>query len=81
MGMPVTGSITISGTPDAYTGRMTSTMGPINLRDITVEGQELSAVGESPDFFVLFTLLFDGDAFTGTWDAEGMTGYITGSRR
>jgi hypothetical protein len=81
MGMPVSGTITITGSPGAYAGTMTSDMGTIILRDIGVEGQELSAVGDSPDFVVVFVLVFDGDSFTGEWDAEGMTGFITGSRR
>ena len=81
MGMPVSGSFTISGSPGAYAGSMTSDMGAITLRDITVDGQELTAVGDSPDFVVVFVLVFEGDSFTGEWDAEGMTGFISGSRR
>jgi hypothetical protein len=81
MGMPVSGSFTITGSPGAYTGSMTSDMGAITLNDITVEGLELSAVGDSPDFVVVFVLVFDGDSFTGDWDAEGMSGFISGSRR
>ncbi len=81
MGAPISGTFTITGSSGAYTGTMTSDMGAIALRDITVEGQELTAVGDSPDFIVVFVLVFDGDDFTGEWDAEGMTGFITGSRR
>jgi hypothetical protein len=81
MGMPVSGSFTITGSPGAYAGTMTSDMGPIALRDIEVDGQELTAVGDSPDFVVVFVLEFEGGSFTGAWEAEGMTGFITGSRR
>ena len=81
MGMPVSGSFAITGSPGAYTGTMTSDMGPITLRDIEVDGLELSAIGDSPDFVVVFVLEFEGDSFTGEWEAEGMTGFITGSRR
>ena len=80
-GMPVGGSFTITGSTGAYTGTMTSDMGAITLRDIEVDGQELTAVGDSPDFIVVFVLEFDGDSFTGEWEAEGLIGYITGSRR
>ena len=81
MGAPISGTMTITGSPGAYTGSMTSDMGAISLRDIKVEGNELSAVGDSPDFVVFFVLVFEGDTFTGEWDAEGMTGFITGSKR
>ena len=81
MGAPISGTITITGSPGEYTGSMTSDMGAISLRDIKVEGNELSAVGDSPDFVVFFVLVFEGDTFTGEWDAEGMTGFITGSKR
>ena len=81
MGMPVSGSFTITGSPGSYAGSMTSDMGAIALRDIVVEGQELTAVGDSPDFIVVFVLVFDGDSFTGEWDAEGMNGFISGGRR
>lgn len=81
MGAPITGTFTISGTPGSYSGRMTTDMGAFAMSDIAVDGQELSFVGDSPDVVVLVMLVFDGDSFTGGWDAEGMSGAITGTRR
>jgi hypothetical protein len=80
-GMPVSGTFTITGSPGSYAGNMTSDMGAIALSDITVDGQEMTVVGDSPDFIVIFVLVFDGDSFTGEWDAEGMTGFVSGSKR
>jgi hypothetical protein len=81
MGSAVTGTFTITGTPGAYTGSMTTDMGGFAMSDIAVDGMKLSFVGESPDVVVLFLLVFDGDSFSGGWDAEGMSGSVTGSRR
>ncbi len=81
MGSTISGSFTISGSPGSYTGNMTSDMGGVSLRDISVDGQELSFVGDSPDFIVIFVLAFDGNSFSGEWDAEGMTGFVSGNKR
>jgi len=81
MGSAVTGTFTITGSTGSYAGNMTSDIGGITLREISVDGQELTFVGDSPDFVVIFVLVFDGDSFRGEWDAEGMSGFVSGSRR
>ena len=81
MGSAVTGTFTISGSPGSYSGSMTTDMGGFGMSDINVDGQELSFVGESPDVVVFFLLVFDGDSFSGEWDAEGMSGVVTGTKR
>ena len=81
MGTSVTGTITITGSPGSYRGNATSDVGSFALSDISVAGQELTFVGDSPDVVVFFILVFDGDSFTGEWDAEGMSGFVSGSRR
>lgn len=80
-GQPVTGVLSISGSPGAYTATMTSDVGNIQVRDITVEGVRLSFLGDHPDATVFIELVFSGDSFTGEWDAGDMFGYISGSRR
>jgi len=81
MGSSVTGTFTISGSPGSYSGNASSDIGSFSLREIEVNGQELTFVGDSPEFVVYFVLEFDGDNFTGEWDAEGMTGFISGQKR
>ena len=81
MGTSITGTFTISGSPGSYAGTMSSDMSGISMREISVDGQELTFVGDSPDFVVFFVLVFDGDSFTGEWDVEGMTGFVSGRKR
>ena len=80
-GTTMSGVFTVTGSPGAYTGTATSDLGTISLRDITVNGMELSFVGDLPDVTVLFVLTVTGNTFTGQWDAEGMVGYLTGNKR
>lgn len=80
-GQTVTGTMTITGTPGAYSGSISSDIGGLTLRDITVDGMELSFVGDMPDATVYFVLVFDGDSISGEWDAEGMVGFISGKKR
>ncbi len=81
MGSTVTGTFTISGSPGSYSGSASSDIGRFSLSEIAVDGQHLSFMGDSPDFVVYFALDFDGDSFTGQWDAEGMSGFISGQKR
>lgn len=81
MGSAVNGTFSITGSPGSYSGNMSTDMGGFSLRRISVNGHELSFLAESPDIFVIIALAFDGDAFTGRWDAEGMSGFISGKRR
>ena len=81
MGTSVTGTFTIAGSPGSYSGNISTDMGGFAMSDIAVDGQELTFVGESPDVVVFFLLVFDGDSFSGEWDAEGMLGFVTGNRR
>ena len=80
-GQQVTGSFTISGSPGAYTGNMTSDVGGMAMRNISVSGTEVTFMGDMPDATVFVFLVFDGASFTGEWEAEGMMGTLSGSRR
>jgi len=81
MGSPVNGTFTITGSPGSYRGNMTTNIGSFSLSDISVDGEELTVFAESPDVFVVFVLAFVGSSFTGEWDAEGMSGVVSGSKR
>jgi hypothetical protein len=81
-GQSFSGTMSIAGTRGTYTGSITSDMGPITMRNIEVTGMELTFLGDMADGTVVaFFLTFEGDAFTGEWEAEGMTGFISGSKR
>ena len=81
-GQTVTGTLTLSGAPGAYSGSMTSDIGGMTVRNISVDGMEVSFVGDMPEATVYFVLVFeDESSFSGEWDAEGMVGYLTGTKR
>ena len=80
-GQPLSGTFTITGEPGAYTGSISSDMGIIPLRNIEVDGLDLSFVGDLPDVTVFFTMTFEGNSFKGEWDAGGMIGSMSGTKR
>ena len=81
-GQPMTGTLTITGSPDAYNGSMsTDMMGTIALRSFAVDGMDLSFMADLPEATVSFLLTFEGDEFTGDWDAGGMMGTMSGTKR
>jgi hypothetical protein len=80
-GQPVSGVLSISGSPGAYTATMSSDIGNIGVRNIAVEGMRLSFIGDHPDATVFIELVFSGDSFSGEWDAGDTFGYLSGSRR
>jgi hypothetical protein len=80
-GQTMIGTMTITGSPGAYSGTISSDMGTIPMRNISIEGMELSFLGDLPDVTVSFILLFDGDSFEGEWDAGGMMGLMSGTKR
>jgi hypothetical protein len=81
-GQTLTGTLTITGSPGAYSGSMsTDMMGTFPLRSFSVDGMDLMFMADLPDATVSFFLTFEGDSFTGEWDAGGMTGFMSGSKR
>jgi len=80
-GMEMGAVLSISGDAGAYTGTVDSEMGPAPVRDIVVEGDAMTFVVDTPDMSVFFSVTFDGDTFSGDFDAGGMGGTITGTRR
>ena len=81
-GQTMTGSITITGSPGAYSGTISSGMlGTVPLRNIEVDGMDLSFLADIPEATVAFLLTFEDDSFEGEWDAEGMVGFISGTKR
>lgn len=80
-GMEMTGTMTITEADGVYSGLVSSDMGPILLGDFSIDGMEVTCVGEAPDMVVFFLLIFDEGTFTGDWDADGMSGAISGTKR
>lgn len=80
-GMGVNGQMRITGAPGAYEGAAyTDVTGEIPISDVTVEGNRATIVAETPDGPVQLVLVFDGDAFTGSWSLGPEGGAIRGRR-
>jgi hypothetical protein len=81
-GQTLTGTMEIAGTPGAYTGRITSSATePIPITTVTVEGQNMTVAGETPNgtLTIRMTMAADG-TFTGGWTLAGDGATLTGKR-
>jgi len=82
-GESVTGSLEIrQAEGGGYTGTLTASAAPepLPIRSVTVEGQTLTVVADTPDGPVTAVLTFTGDTFTGPWSYAGMSGTMAGKR-
>jgi len=81
-GTAVTGSIEIQKADGGgYSGWLyTSATDPLPIGSVTVEGQRVTLVGDTPDGPATLVLTFAGDAFTGSWNYAGMSGMMSGKR-
>lgn len=80
-GMEIMATLSIEGEPGAYSGTVDSDMGVMPVSDIVVEGDAMTFMIDSPDMAVFFAVTFEGADFAGDFDAGGMGGVITGTRR
>lgn len=82
-GMAVNGTMTISrNAAGAYEGTIaTNVTETIPIRTVTVTGQRMNVVADTPDGPLNFVLEFRGDEFSGTWELGAMTGTHSGKRR
>jgi hypothetical protein len=81
-GQTLTGTMEITGTPGAYAGRITSSATePIPITAVTVEGQNLTVAGETPNgtLTIRMTMAADG-TFTGGWTLANDGAMLTGKR-
>lgn len=80
-GQMVTGSIEIRQGQGGYTGVLsTSATEPIPVSSVTVAGQQVTVVSQTPDGPATLVLTFAGDTFTGSWTYAGMSGTMAGKR-
>ena len=80
-GMQLSAVMTISGEPGAYSGTVNSEMGPAPVSDIAIDGNQMTFAVDTQDMAVFFVVTFDGNNFSGQFDAGGMGGYISGTKR
>jgi hypothetical protein len=81
-GQALTGTMEISGTAGAYTGRITSSAtDPIPITAVTVDGRKMVVTGEAETGTLTIRMTFtDGPNFTGEWTLAGDGATLTGHR-
>jgi PBP1b-binding outer membrane lipoprotein LpoB len=80
-GMALLATLSIEGEPGAYTGMVDSEMGTMPVSNIAVEGNDMTFMVDTPEMAVYFAVTFEGPNFSGDFDAGGMGGFITGTKR
>jgi hypothetical protein len=79
---PLTGTITIGGTPGNYTGTIDAgAMGTFPVKGVTVSGQTMTIASEHPEGPLEVRLTFVGDEFTGSWHLGAQGGEMAGKRK
>jgi hypothetical protein len=81
-GSSAPGTMTISGTPGAYTGKIDRQgMGATDITSVRVDGQTLRITTNIAEGEVTLTMNFTGNEFTGNWSIQGAEGALSGKRR
>jgi hypothetical protein len=81
-GTPASGTITISGSPGAYTGSINAgEHGTFPIKSVVVSGQTLTINAEHPQGPLDVRLTFVADDFTGSWQLGTDTGEMVGKRK
>ena len=82
-GTPIRGTISISGTPGAYTGSIDTAdhRGIFPIKAVVVSGQAMTINAEHPEGPLDARLTFVADDFTGSWQLGTETGEMAGKRK
>jgi hypothetical protein len=74
-GQTVNGTVNITGTPGAYTGKILTSMFPeIPIHGAVVEGQGMIVRARMPDGELTLNMKFTDANFVGRWDLGGVQG-------
>ncbi|MBI2797506.1 MAG: hypothetical protein HYX65_12465 [Gemmatimonadetes bacterium] len=80
-GSPMKGTLSIAGSPGAYSGKIASDVLPeMPITSVTVDGQLMKLVADTPNGAVTVSLAFTGVNFTGNWELAGQSGSMAGKR-
>jgi hypothetical protein len=81
-GTPVSGTISIKGTPGAYSGSIDAgAHGNFPIKTVVVSGQTVAINAEHPQGPLDLRLTFVADDFTGSWQLGTDTGEMVGKRK
>jgi hypothetical protein len=82
-GQPVDGTVSISGGEGNYSGTVIPHGGvapPMPITSVTVEGQTITITADFEGELLSFTMVFQGDAYAGSWTLGSEYGTLSGSR-
>jgi hypothetical protein len=81
-GQEIAGTLEITGSPGAFAGSVQTDIGPdAPLSSVTIEGQIVTLIAETPDGPAVLELTVEGDTFGGTWALGAAGGTLRGTRR
>ena len=81
-GTPVTGTVSIKGTPGSYAGAIDAgALGIFPIKNVVVTGQTVTINAEHPEGPLDLRLTFVANDFTGSWQLGTDTGEIVGKRK
>jgi hypothetical protein len=81
-GQQMQATLTITGTPGAYSGTLDAQQGGSAIEDVVVDGTHVTFwVSPMPEFGIFFDLNFEGDTFTGTLDGGEFVADFSGKKR
>ena len=80
-GKPATGSMTVIGTPGAYTGQInTETRPTVTITMLATSGPVMIVTADVPQGVLVVRMRFAGDSITGNWALRSSGGRISGRR-
>lgn len=80
-GSPMKGNLSVTGSAGSYTGKMSSDITPeLPATSVSVEGQTMKVMLETPNGAATINLVFTGETFTGNWELGGTSGPLSGKR-
>lgn len=81
-GTPLKGTVTISGSPGAYTGSIDAgEVGIFPIKNVVVIDQTVVINADHPDGPLDLRLTFVGNDFNGSWQLGADTGQMVGKRK
>lgn len=81
-GDEVAGTITITGSPGAYRGSVSSSVTPdMPIRGVTVSGSTITVTADSDDGQLVSRFTLTGNELSGTWTLGDVSGTLKGRKR
>lgn len=81
-GQEISATMYITGSPGAYTGRITTPDQPdLDITSVTVAGYTMTILGGGAEARLISTWVLQGDTLSGTWSYGDRSGEARGKKR